>query len=34
VIARGMEEARFQLAEKAVLVQAADDYLASRRGSR
>jgi hypothetical protein len=34
VIARGMEEARFKLAEKAVLVQAADEYLASRRDSR
>ncbi|HEY4039483.1 MAG TPA: M1 family metallopeptidase [Burkholderiaceae bacterium] len=34
VIARGMEEARFQLAEKSVLVQAADEYLASRRDSR
>jgi hypothetical protein len=29
-----MEEARFQLAEKSVLVQAADEYLASRRDSR
>jgi aminopeptidase N len=34
VIARGMEEARFLVAEKALLIQAADDYLAARHPPR